>query len=113
MPEAQPGGVDDAENWPRSFHTSTRALEHPVDPAHLRDIVEAARFGDEIELDRWWSRRRLEDFQQPREALRTNPEAHRILGGPLFHVPDGRGLVVLGPHPAPEAAGLDADWRGQ
>ena len=92
---------------------SERGLEHPVALAHLRDVVQAARFRDEIELDAGWRRCGFQHLEKPRKPLRTDTQAHRVLSRPLLHVPHSGLLAVLGPHPAPEAARLDAGGRGQ
>ena len=52
---------------------SRRCLEHPFNVAHLGDVIQAACFRDEIELDPGWRRCGFQHLEKPRKSLRTNP----------------------------------------
>lgn len=98
----------------QSFHrVSERSPVFPIPLAHLRDVVQATRFRDEIELDAGWCRCRFQHLEKPRKPPRTDTQAHSVFSCPLLDVPHSRLLGFLGPHPAPEAARLEAGGRGQ
>lgn len=91
---------------------SARGLDS-IAVANLRDVVQAARFPDEIELDARCVSCQLEELQEPRKRPRTDTPPHRLLGCPLLYVPNRGFIALFGPHPTLEATRLEARGRGQ
>ena len=87
--------------------------EQSIFPAYFLDVVEAAGFADEIELDLGWFECGLQNFEKPRKSLRTHVQPHRLLGGPLLFVAHEQSVVVLSRHSTPEATRLEAGWQRQ
>ena len=75
----------------QSFHgVSERSPVFPIPLAHLRDVVQATRFRDEIELDAGWRRCRFQHLEKPRKPPRTDTQAHSVFSCPLLDVPHSR-----------------------